>query len=73
MIPNGSKVGYSGSVSLEQTGVLDRLRKGDYVLYDRSKVAKGSREARRLEGWRSMLIFSFQGQMLYKRREDCEY
>ncbi len=45
MIPNGSKVGYSGSVSLEQTGVLDRLRKGDYVLYDRSKVAKGSREA----------------------------
>lgn len=38
LIPIGSSIGYGGSVTLEQLGILDQFRKGDYVFYDRSKV-----------------------------------
>jgi L-lactate utilization protein LutB len=35
MIPVGSKVGYGGSLSLDQIGVKDALRAGNYHLIDR--------------------------------------
>lgn len=40
IIPKKSKIGYGGSATLEQIGILDEIRKGDYVFYDRSKVQK---------------------------------
>ncbi len=40
LIPKKSKIGYSGSVTLETIGILDKIRNEDYVLYDRSKVTK---------------------------------
>jgi hypothetical protein len=36
LIPEGTSVGYGGSVSLEQSGILESLRKGNYRLIDRS-------------------------------------
>ena len=35
LIPTGSKVGYGGSLTLEQLGIMEVLRKGDYDLIDR--------------------------------------
>ena len=37
LIPKGATVGVGGSVTLQQSGVLDLLRSGDYVFYDRNK------------------------------------
>ncbi|MBA7505966.1 hypothetical protein ES706_04646 [subsurface metagenome] len=37
LIPVGSKVGYGGSLSLDQIGVKDVLRAGNYQLIDRHK------------------------------------
>jgi len=37
LIPPGSKVGYGGSLSLDQVGVKDVLRAGNYHLIDRHK------------------------------------
>jgi len=37
LIPMGSKVGFGGSVSLNQIGVKDALRTGNYHLIDRDK------------------------------------
>ncbi|RJP21825.1 MAG: lactate utilization protein [Candidatus Abyssobacteria bacterium SURF_5] len=34
MIPEGSTVGLGGSVTVEQVGLLERLRSGKYTLYD---------------------------------------
>jgi len=44
LIPSGSKVGHSGSVTLEQIGIFDRLKNNDYVFYDRNSVEKGTPE-----------------------------
>ena len=39
LIPKHSKIGFGGSVTLEEVGILDELRKKDcYFLYDRTKV-----------------------------------
>lgn len=35
LVPQGSTVGVGGSVTLEQTGVLDLFRRGSYTFYDR--------------------------------------
>lgn len=51
MIPLKSKVGYSGSLTLEKIGILDKFRNarnGDYVFYDRDKVKKYTNESYRL-------------------------
>jgi hypothetical protein len=47
IIPIGSTVGFSGSRTLEQVGILDELRKGGYVFLDRAK-AKTSEEIKEL-------------------------
>jgi L-lactate utilization protein LutB len=44
MIPNGSKIGYGGSVTLEQVGVLEKIKTSDFVLFDRSKVFMRNRD-----------------------------
>ncbi len=43
LIPKGASVGYGGSVTLEEIGILDKIRQGDYQLFDREKH-KGDRE-----------------------------
>lgn len=51
MIPLKSKVGYSGSLTLEKIGILDKFRNaknGDYVFYDRDKVKKYTNESYQL-------------------------
>ena len=37
LIPKGSKVGYGGSLTLKQIGIMDALRTGDFHFLDRSK------------------------------------
>jgi L-lactate utilization protein LutB len=39
MIPEGSKVGHGGSLTLEEIGLYDALRKGNYRFIDRLKSA----------------------------------
>lgn len=48
IIPKKAKVGYGGSVTLETIGILDKLRGGDYIFYDRDKVKKYTKESYKL-------------------------
>jgi len=48
LIPLKSTVGYGGSVTLEEIGILDTLRKGDYSFIDRTKVTPFTNEAHEL-------------------------
>ena len=48
LIPEGATVGSGDSVTLEQTGVFDFLRKGDYVFYDKFRSGITSTEKRTL-------------------------
>lgn len=45
MIPQKSSIGYGGSATLEQIGILDKFRQGDYVFYDRDKVVPFTKES----------------------------
>lgn len=35
MIPSGSSIGWGGSMTLSETGLMDAIRQKDYVLFDR--------------------------------------
>ena len=48
LIPEGSTVGCGDSVTLEQTGVFDFLRNGEYVFYDKHKPGLTSDEKREI-------------------------
>ena len=48
LIPIGSTVGCGDSVTLEQTGVFDLLRNGDYVFYDKHKPGLTKDEKREI-------------------------
>ncbi|MBS3122240.1 lactate utilization protein [Candidatus Woesearchaeota archaeon] len=48
MIPLKSKVGYSGSMTLEKIGILNKLRNHDCVFYDRDKVTKYTKDSYQL-------------------------
>jgi hypothetical protein len=48
MIPQKSKIGYGGSKTLDEIGIIDKLRAGDYILYDRSKIEKYTPEFNKL-------------------------
>jgi len=48
LLPKGAIVGSGDSVTLEQTGVFDFLRNGDYVFYDKFKPGLTSAEKRSL-------------------------
>jgi len=48
LIPIGSTVGCGDSVTLEQTGVFDLLRDGDYVFYDKHKPGLTKDEKREI-------------------------
>jgi len=48
LIPQGSSVATGGSLTLTETGILDLLRSGDYVFFDRNS-AKTPEERRELE------------------------
>lgn len=45
LVPHGSTVGYSGSITLETIGILDKIRAGDYVFFDRARVVKYSKDS----------------------------
>ena len=45
LIPEGSSIGYCGSQTLDQIGVLDEIRNSNYKFYDRSKVVKYTKES----------------------------
>ena len=47
-IPKGSAIGSGDSVTLEQTGVFDWLRNGEYTFYDKFKPGLSSAEKRAL-------------------------
>jgi len=47
-IPQGSAIGSGDSVTLEQTGVFDWLRNGEYTFYDKFKPGLSSAEKRAL-------------------------
>jgi len=50
-IPEGSVIGFGGSMTVSQIGLLDALRKGNYKLYDQYKLnlsSKDKLEIRRL-------------------------
>lgn len=48
LIPKGSKVGHGGSLTLEQIGIMDALRKGDFHFIDRRKPELSEDEIERL-------------------------
>ena len=48
LIPEGSMIGSGDSVTLEQTGVFDLLRNGDYMFHDKFKPDLSSEEKRTL-------------------------
>lgn len=48
LIPEKSSVGYGGSITLEQIGILEELRGGNYKFYDRSKVISQTDESYKL-------------------------
>ncbi|MFC1937974.1 lactate utilization protein [Chloroflexota bacterium] len=48
MIPKGSEVGHGGSLTLEQIGMMDALRKGDFRFIDRRKPGLSEDEMDRL-------------------------
>ena len=45
LIPNSSTVGWGGATSAQQIGLLDAVRQGDYVAYDREQVPLEQRAA----------------------------
>lgn len=47
LVPQGSSIGWGGTVTFEQTGVKAMLQAGDYRLLDRSTVAAGDAEGLR--------------------------
>ena len=47
VIPNGSTIGYGGSESIKEAGLLESLQKGSYNLIDRT-AAKNPEEAREI-------------------------
>ena len=49
MIPNGSSVTWGGTESMEEAGVCEAIRQGDYEFIDRKK-AKTPEESRALYG-----------------------
>lgn len=49
MIPNGSSVTWGGTESMEEAGVCEAIRQGDYEFIDRKK-AKAPEESRALYG-----------------------
>ena len=38
LIPDGAEVGLGGSVSVEEIGLLEKLREGNYTLYDQYEI-----------------------------------
>jgi len=48
LIPEGSTIGSGDSITLEQTGVFDLLRNGDYMFHDKFKPDLSSEEKRTL-------------------------
>ena len=46
LIKTGEKVGCGDSVTLEETGVFDFIRRGDYTFYDKHKAGLTSEEKR---------------------------
>jgi hypothetical protein len=52
LIPEGSEVGLGGSVSVEQVGLLEKLRTGSYTLHDQYEegIDMGENFARRRKG-----------------------
>ncbi len=49
MIPEGSTVGYGGSISLDQIGVKDVLRAGNYNFIDRNKPGLSADEIKQMQ------------------------
>ncbi len=47
-LPKGEKVGCGDSVTLEETGVFDFIRNGDYIFYDKYKAGLTSEEKREI-------------------------
>ncbi len=45
LIPNGASIGFGGSVTISQIGLLDELRNGSYNLIDRDSVPPSERGA----------------------------
>ncbi len=45
LIPDGASIGFGGSASISQIGLLDALRAGDYNLIDRDSVPPSERGA----------------------------
>ncbi len=45
LIPNGSSVSWGGSVSIQQSGLLDAIKSGEYVLIDRDTAKSGEEKA----------------------------
>ena len=58
LIPKGSKITHGGSLTLEQLGIPDRLRKGDFHFIDRRKPGASEDEIETLRG-ESMLADVF--------------
>ena len=48
LIPTGSSVSWGGSMSIEEIGLKNAMREGDYVVYDRD-AAKSPEERREIE------------------------
>lgn len=45
LIPEGSSVGWGGSMSIKETGLLDKICSGNYVVYNRD-ICKTPEEKR---------------------------
>ena len=49
LIPKGSSIGWGGSVTLSETGLMDAIQNGDYKIIDRD-TAKNLEEQRKIYG-----------------------
>lgn len=49
LIPKGSSIGWGGSVTLEETGLIDAIKNGDYKVINRD-IAENLEEQRKIYG-----------------------
>lgn len=44
LMPKGSTISWGGTMSVAEAGLMDAIRNGDYMLYDRDQAETAKRE-----------------------------
>ena len=81
LIPKGSSVGWGGCMTVEQIGLLDAVRAGEYTAIDRAtgktpeEVEKGLQKAIPKQDWSKAhhLLIYHGRRVCHSRKPDCEH